>query len=452
MKPLANFLSLHRSAIAAFPGIAICLCLFPPGAAGQSDDWNSFLKERSAAIRSAEGADAVAAEIENFAKHDHVEAARYLVGLLSHSRAPNLVKSTAAKVLGEFQDPEARAVVREVAMGSAGGNLYALRAVVKYDEAESRTWLLQLAADAKTPRAQSLAIDAIGALTEFEPLSEGFVDSLIEWMEEEDHFHGTRVAAARTLGRAPSPRTVEALIGQIHDPLLREAARESLVRISKEDHGGDRDAWQAWWESVSESYQPDPMKPAEFANWVEENRAKIPSEDASMEFYGMEVSGKNLLFLLDASGSMDQDDRMDRLKNELATMIEQLDERFQFGLIFFPKISVPGRDFDEADERYRERALEFIQSVYPNGDTPMWESLEYAFERVVPRHNVDTIYLLSDGVPSDREPEELADDLLGYHEMYGTPIHTIFLGDEEQGRTLMENVAKYSGGRFAHAP
>ena len=65
---------------------------------------------------------------------------------------------------------------------------------------------------------------------------------------------------------------------------------------------------------------------------------------------------------------------------------------------------------------------------------------------------MDTIYLLSDGRPSDTSPEFLINELAGFWEEYQVTVHTIFLGDDDVGRAVMEDIADIMRGRFIHIP
>ena len=143
------------------------------------------------------------------------------------------------------------------------------------------------------------------------------------------------------------------------------------------------------------------------------------------------------------------DDRIDRLKSELEGMISSLNEKYQFGFVVFPKSSFPGRDFDKATEKYREKALEFVQEMTPGGGTPMVEAIEYGFRRVVSKKNVDTIYLLSDGQPGDLNGKNLTNLMLEFNEIYGVKVNTIFIGEEPTASDLMKQIAEDSGGSFS---
>ena len=91
------------------------------------------------------------------------------------------------------------------------------------------------------------------------------------------------------------------------------------------------------------------------------------------------------------------------------------------------------------------RVLHVVDKMIPGGGTPMGDAVEYAFERIAPKSNVDTIYLLSDGIPTDVTDEELLEMLLLYIDRSGVTINCISIGIDSE---LLESVASESGGEY----
>jgi hypothetical protein len=168
--------------------------------------------------------------------------------------------------------------------------------------------------------------------------------------------------------------------------LLAESARDALLRLTGETHWTDVAVWKAWWTENSENFEPAPLDDAEFKKRHAELLAKLGDGlggGIAAQFYGKKVKGKNILFLLDASGSMEEEGRMDRLKNELSHMIEQMEESFSFGFVMFPLDTFPSRGIEPADKRMKDRAARFIERLSPKGGTPMAQALRFAFEKIV---------------------------------------------------------------------
>ncbi|MEM9282144.1 MAG: hypothetical protein AAGA96_09975, partial [Verrucomicrobiota bacterium] len=79
----------------------------------ENAEWIAFHEERLEELRRATGSVDQAAVIQKFASQDHVESTRYLIEMLGNRRAPNVVKSAIADVLGGYQSVEARSEVRK---------------------------------------------------------------------------------------------------------------------------------------------------------------------------------------------------------------------------------------------------------------------------------------------------------------------------------------------------
>lgn len=99
-------------------------------------------------------------------------------------------------------------------------------------------------------------------------------------------------------------------------------------------------------------------------------------------------------------------------------------------------------------------AAAFVLAAKPSGETNTWGALEAAFSDV----NCDTIYILSDGYPTEGEvtiPEVIAMRIRNLNRHRGIMIHTIaFLAgkheieDKEAARRMMKELAEGNGGFF----
>ena len=412
--------------------------------------WATFSKSVTPELKDRQPVETRRLAIRRFATEDYREAGQFLIKLLANRRTPHALKLEASTVLKNYQSKEIRALVDTSVKQSRGGNRYLLSAYIGHGDPDSLAFLLDLVKNADSPGIKALAIDVIANLPAAQ-VSSGYTTALIEWMKNEDTFHGIRLAAAKALGAIPDKQGVPALISQLNDPLLMTEARDSLLRLTAEEHWMDQKGWETWWKQIEATLEPKPLEQAVFLKKRDELLNKFGDGNNAAEFYGRKLEGKNVLFLLDNSGSMLFENRIDQLKSELERMISKLDERFQFGFVVFPKASFPGRDFDRATEKYREKALEFVEDMDPQGGTPMVEAIEYAFRRVVAKRNVDTIYLLSDGQPSDLDGKDLASLMLEFNEIYGVKVNTIFIGEDPVAEALMKQVAEDSGGNFFQA-
>ncbi len=155
----------------------------------------------------------------------------------------------------------------------------------------------------------------------------------------------------------------------------------------------------------------DPTKP------IEE-----PTEGRSVIF-GLDLTGKNIAFVLDVSGSMTTTDpppldggprersvtkkggvildesreRIFRAKEELARVISGLPDDRSFNIIAFGSEVKPWRNaLVPADAKQKRHALDFIEGLKADGITVTDMAMEEAFGDPI----VDTIYLITDGAPT----------------------------------------------------
>ena len=111
----------------------------------------------------------------------------------------------------------------------------------------------------------------------------------------------------------------------------------------------------------------------------------------------------------------------------------------------FPMDTFPGRGIEPVSERFQKRAASYIGDLTPGGATPMGEAIDYTYDKIVERYNIDTIYLLSDGAPSDIESAEMVRKMLGHAERYGVTVHCISIG---AASGMLREIAENSGGQY----
>lgn len=236
----------------------------------------------------------------------------------------------------------------------------------------------------------------------------------------------------RTAVSAVSAAKLEASIPDLvelleNDPRLRtrEAAREALKAITDRDYGHDVQAWREWLRARAGAEEGDPPPRITFAR-----------------YYGVPVSSDRVLFVVDVSGSMNwpwrrEPRRIDIARNELVRAIRELKPESLFNIIVFStrvrawqkgEVAADARNVDSAI-RWAERTLRD-----PEGDTYTYDALEEAFDR---NTEFDTIFLLSDGQPSDGpyvSPEGILASVKVWNRYRGAVMHTFGLTLEDMDR------------------
>jgi HAMP domain-containing protein len=142
--------------------------------------------------------------------------------------------------------------------------------------------------------------------------------------------------------------------------------------------------------------------------------AKPPGEE---RFAGLPLTGKNVVFIVDKSGSMvavgpnePAPDKWDTVCTSVGKVMDSLPDLAQFQVIVFsdqPRFLF-GKDsgwikFDKATSpgEVRTRLLDLLKTGEVDGGTNMYAPFELAFRFRNNPQPLDTIYLFSDGLPND---------------------------------------------------
>jgi hypothetical protein len=163
----------------------------------------------------------------------------------------------------------------------------------------------------------------------------------------------------------------------------------------------------------------------------------------SAVFMGTKALGKRFCIIADCSGSMQFNNRMVRLKRELARTLLALDSDQEFYVIYFSATAIPmpattwrrgGRDV--------KRILPWVNAQPANGSTEPMPAFNRAF-RLNPRP--DAIFFLTDGII----PESVPDGVARLNAKARVPVHTILFGGELASKRPagVERVPVVRGGR-----
>jgi len=410
-------------------------------AESKRDKWEPFYKSVSKDIRSKETLKQIAA-VEQFSEHDYEEAGEYLLKMLTRSSTDRAVAEAMSKVLSGFKDAKVRELVKNTINKRPDGSMYLLRAYLAQETSAEEKLKICTLILSKSRKSPCLTV-AIDSLPEGK-LDEKIIAFLVGKLPEKN-YHSVRRAAAKALGNSKSATAIPALIKQVADHVTGDASQFSLLQLTGQSFGKNSTAWANWWKSAEKgyTYTDQTAKVEEFLKKKAKEAEDLAEEMDMAEFYGLPLEGKNILFLLDRSGSM-AGDRIETLKNELTEMISQMGEDRSFGFVMFPLDSFPSRGIDQAREPYKKRAIRYAEKISVTGATPVSDAVKYAFEKVVEKQNVDTIYLLSDGSPS-KPPAEVRKYIQSMNSELYVKIHCISIGGESQ---FLKDVAKDHSGNY----
>lgn len=229
------------------------------------------------------------------------------------------------------------------------------------------------------------------------------------------------------LSRAKTRSTVEAII-------------ERYVSVAKSGRSDKDPAWSrtelAFQSALTKLLGVELPAAEDYRNYVKgrENSKDLFSPPLSragskteLTLFGASVTGKNITFVLDTSGSMLTTDRLSekqlrkrsartevagkrksrtppldrqrivRAKKELSKVVKALPEGVSFNIISFSSgVESWADSLVQAVPKNKKKALRFIDSMVASGITVMDFALEEAFTDL----SVDTIYLITDGAPT----------------------------------------------------
>ncbi len=160
-------------------------------------------------------------------------------------------------------------------------------------------------------------------------------------------------------------------------------------------------------------------------------------------FFGLKARGQFFVFVVDCSGSMVDEDRLARAKDELRRTVGRLQEPQKFQIIFYndEPIAMPGDLPKSAGLMAKNQFLAWLRLIEPDGSTDPRGAMALALSQ-----RPDAVFLLSDGEFPDGTVESIAKI-----NRKSTPIHCVDLSGGEAGDQL-KRIAKENGGQYASRP
>ena len=429
--------------------VVLVCCLFL-GSMHADDSWKEFYKEARKELRNRDPLKRVAI-VKRFAEHDNVDAAKILISIINKSSMEMVMKVAASDALSSYSSEETKKFVFTAVKKDSSPDPLLLQALINMDVEGTNDLCAYLIGRSRDTGVQTVALRAIGK--QAEQKAEVVAKIISKLGEREDI--SVRKAAVEALGGIKSVDSVKHLIALLGDKVLTDFAIDSLQRLTGQMIGNDPTAWKKWSEG-NPNFTPVNTDLKSFlttkANRKQAADAKKKAEMTS-EFYGIEIKGKNILFVLDRSGSMSapaqsHGTRMEQLKFEFIEMMDTISYDTNLGVVLFPHAAYPAKGIEKASDRFKDRVKKFIKGIGPSGSTPISEAMTYVFEKVVPKKQIDTIYLLSDGVPN-KPADQVRKLIRGLNTSSYIQIHTIALGANSQ---FLKDVATDNNGSYTHIP
>ncbi len=264
------------------------------------------------------------------------------------------------------------------------------------------------------------------------------------------------------------------------DESFKVKALGFLVNVSGQNFGLAAVDWKKWWSASEAAF--------EFPKQEEEGFTSVKKYE--LDYFGIEVSSKRLGLVVDISSSMrrlvavkaeslEEDEaeeaaggggrtraapakkkkkepggivvkdgkamKIDILKKEMTRLLKKLPADTFLNMISFDATFKPWQKaLQSLKGKGRAKALFYVARITTGSGTNVFDTLEFALKD----KRVDTIYLLTDGLPTRGRltaPEAILKEIKLLNRTRGVTIHTIAFGAESN---LLRQLAEQNGGQY----
>lgn len=251
---------------------------------------------------------------------------------------------------------------------------------------------------------------------------------------------------------------------------LRGDALHALRTLTGEDTGTDADVWDAWWKTRGPTFDLGPRPaPDAFGRLRRPVPAAVPSpsDTKTAAFFHLPILSRRLVFLFDFSGSMrdpvegtgtGSGTKADLARVEFGRAAAALTKEQFFDLVIYrypsvfppvPRLTRALGTLSPGGDASAKKALAWLSKEEPKGWGAFYDALT-----AITVEDVDTIILLSDGVPSrgtfDRE-FRLLPEFVKANRFRRVVVDTVLVGKKGSDRKFMADLADATGGRFEDA-
>lgn len=322
---------------------------------------------------------------------------------------------------------------------------------------------------------------------------------------------GAAIDAIRELGVSAIPDAVEPLIAmlEVETGRLKGDIADCLSHLCGKAIGPDAELWRSWY-AANKAKVAERGKADTFG--APTTGADDDAHGTTASFYGIKTTSKRIAFVVDLSGSMnrkakgtkdakgrptggtvtsgragkgsppaddpsmqplpDDPTRMDVVKKELMKAIWGLPDDAIFALIgYHTEAQLMGRGTQKATDGAKKAVGKMVAGWNADGGTNTYDALQLALALGQDRkradkkftEGVDTIFLLSDGLPSFgkvADPDEIVATVVAQAKKRRVRIHCIWIGApdggngpnagraNEMGEKFMRELAEGTGGQF----
>lgn len=389
------------------------------------------------------------------------------------------IRDAVGLAFGEIKSSQATRRMTTLLNGKEDAQLraYVAEGLGRIKERDSVRALLRCLSREKEPIVRLAAVEGLKATG---ANSEDVIKALAKNLTA-DHWQ-IAVAAARAIEKIKSFECIDPLIESLKsvDGRVREEVNGALVTITGINRHGNHGAWKDWFERNKDAVRSKTFKPP--AGEIGQD----PNKAGATTFYGIPVTSKRVIFVLDASNSMASEanwkpdettaiadpkiklngnTKIDVAKFELKKVIAGLPDDAKFNIVFFHNIVWSFSNRMETAERVnKEKAYEFIDHVGLNLATDIYEALKEAFRQsgvgeglTLSMGDADTVYFLTDGSPWLRpavrdtgvtDRDEIVKAVREWNRLPKVIIHAIGINAGGKSEKFLQQLSEESGGKY----
>ncbi len=265
--------------------------------------------------------------------------------------------------------------------------------------------------------------------------------------------HQVRIAAAEALALLRCPAAIEPLIARLEEEeevRVTDTIATALYQITGMNLYDDAPTWRKWWKAEGARFE------------VPETVRDLPAEGAGgtrAGFYGIPVRSGRVIFVIDQSGSMSAEDprpattgapsgnRLDVAIKEVLGAVKGMHDRDYVNVVLFHTTihAWQKTGLQRLTSKNRSALSKHLGQQKPTGGTNLYDGLELALQD----EDVDTIFLLSDGVPGSGRYVARDDILRAVKRLNQTKrvaVNTVSIGRDSE---LLRLLAEQNGGKYA---
>ena len=257
-------------------------------------------------------------------------------------------------------------------------------------------------------------------------------------------------------GRRGKVDKLTRVVNERASPLLKDRAVRALQEMTGALHGADAAAWRAFWEQERDRIAvPAPR------------REVSPVASTRARFFDVPVTGREIAFLIDTSGSMDQPattasskggtSRLEVAKEQLLRAVQAMGDESRAHVITFDAEARiwTRKPLSSSSESIRS-LTEILGRWQALGGTNLYEALDQALALQEQKFGeqgeggIEEVFLLTDGEPTSgevTEPAEILELVRGANRYRRIRIHAVFTGTGK-GEEFLRQLAEQNEGQF----